>query len=206
MNLRVKDLVFARNEIIIRAGKGRKDRVIAMPADLVVGLQRQMVVAHQVWEMDVRNRVPVQLPTQLARKYPELPFSWHWAFVFPARSTCRHPRTQQTVRYRLPAGKVQQAIRDSRRRLNLDPATTPHTLRHSFATHHLDLGTNVKALQIQMGHSDPRTTMGYCHADAKSVGDPIAQARETSFVVLPASPPDRSRLRFTAARQLLVAS
>jgi site-specific recombinase XerD len=188
-SLRVKDLVFDRKEIIIRSGKGKKDRVLGMPAELVTGLQRQLVVAHQTWEQDFRNKIPVQLPTRLGRKYPELRFSWHWAFVFPARSTCLHPRTHERVRYHVPPNKVQEAVRDSRRRLNLDPATTPHVLRHSFATHLLDGGINVKALQLHMGHNDPRTTMGYCHAEAKSVPDPIERHRAMTLTVLPLAAP-----------------
>jgi site-specific recombinase XerD len=179
VGLRIKDVVFARQEIIIRGGKGKKDRVIGLPADLVVPLQRQFVVAHQKFEQDAHNKIPIQVEHQLARKYPELPWSWHWAWLFPQHTPCKHPRTKETVRWRMPKDKVQQAVRDSRRRLGLDPATTPHVLRHSFATHLLDMGQNIKALQEQMGHVDIRTTAGYCHAEAKSVPDPIAQMRQS---------------------------
>lgn len=96
----------------------------------------------------------------------------------------------------MPHGKVQQAVRESRRRLGLDPATTPHVLRHSFATHLLDMGQNVKSLQEHMGHNDPRTTMGYCHAEAKSVPDPIARLRQTTIYVGNLQP---ARLEFQTA-------
>jgi len=178
VNLRVKDIVFERREIIIRGGKGKKDRVLGLPADLVVPLQRQLVVAHAKFEQDVRNKIPVQLDHQLGAKYREYRHSWHWAWVFPQHTPCAHPRTREIVRYRMPHGKVQQAVRESRRRLGLNPQTTPHVLRHSFATHLLDMGQNVKALQEHMGHNDPRTTLGYCHAEAKSVPDPIARMRQ----------------------------
>lgn len=185
LNLRIKDVVFARNEIIIRGGKGKKDRVIGLPADLVVPLQRQFVVAHQKFEQDASNKVPIQIDHCLGGKYPELRWSWHWAWVFPMHFPCRHPRTRELVRYRVHSSVVQRAVRESRRRLGLDPATTPHVLRHSFATHLLDRGVNVKALQEHMGHNDARTTMGYCHADAKSVPDPLARAVTPVVLVQP---------------------
>lgn len=189
VNLRVKDIIFARREIIIRGGKGKKDRVLGLPADLVVPLQRQLIVAHAKFEQDANNKIPIQTDHQLARKYPEIPWSWHWAWVFPQHWPCKHPRTKQVVRYRMPHGKVEQAVRESRRRLNLDPATTPHVLRHSFATHLLDMGQNLKALQAQMGHNNINTTAGYCHQEAKSVPDPIARMRslraESTLQVVP---------------------
>lgn len=175
VSLRVKDIGFARSEIIIRTGKGQKDRVIALTPDLVVPLQRQMVCAHQKFEMDVRAKVPIAMDRGLARKYPEYQFHWQWAWLFPQHFPCRHPRTQETVRYHLPGGKVQQAVRESRRRLGLHPQLTPHVLRHSCATHLLDQGVNLKALKEHFGHSDIRTTEGYCHAEAKSVPSPLAR-------------------------------
>lgn len=196
VNLRVKDIVFARREIIIRGGKNKKDRVIGLPADLIELLQRQLIVAHQKFEQDAHNKIPIQTDHQLAEKYPEYPWSWHWAWVFPQHFPCRHPRTKMVVRYRMPHGKVQQAVRESRRRLGIDPATTPHVLRHSFATHLLDMGQNVKSLQEHMGHNDARTTMGYCHAEAKSVPDPIARLRQTTIHVGNLQP---ARLEFQTA-------
>jgi integrase len=193
VNLRVKDLVFERREIIIRGGKGKKDRVLGMPEDLVVALQRQLVVAHAKWEQDVRNKIPVQLDGLLGKKYPEYKFSWHWAFIFPQHWPCKHPRTGQIVRYRMPHGKVQQAVRESRRRLGLNPQLTPHVLRHSFATHLLDRGVKVTALQKQMGHSDVRTTFGYDHSEAKSVPDPVALARFDYPVALVYSAPVQAK-------------
>lgn len=173
VSLRVKDVLFARNEIIIRAGKGQKDRVIALTPDLIVPLQRQVVCAHQKFEMDVRAKVPIALDRGLARKYPEYRFNWQWAWLFPQHFPCRHPRTGETVRYHMPGGKVQEAVRISRRRLRLHPQLTPHVLRHSCATHLLDQGVNIKALQEHFGHADLRTTAGYCHATAKSVPSPL---------------------------------
>lgn len=183
ISLRVKDVCFRRNEITIRAGKGQKDRVIALTPDLIVPLQRQLVCAHQKFEMDGRARVPIALERGLGRKYPEYRFSWPWAWVFPQHWPCRHPRTGELVRYHLPGGKVQQAVRECRRELGLHPQLTPHVLRHSFATHLLDQGTNIKALQEHLGHADIRTTAGYCHAEAKSVPSPLRRWTEPAVTI-----------------------
>ena len=179
-NFRVKDIQFARREIIIRGGKGAKDGVIGLPEDLVEPLQRQIVSARLVFERDLQHKIPIQIDGALARKYPEYRFSWHWAWVFPQLNPCPHPRSGEVVRWRISPNTIQQAVRESRRRLGLNPQLTPHVLRHSFATHLLDMGTNLKALQEHMRHSDIRTTAGYCHAEAKSVPDPIARMRELS--------------------------
>ena len=199
VNLRVKDLVFERREIIIRGGKGKKDRVLGMPEDLVIPLQRYLIAAHHTFQADVLNKVPVQLDGQLGKKYPEYKHSWHWFWVFPQHSPCRHPRTGETVRYRMPHGKVQQAVRESRRRLGLNPQTTPHVLRHSFATHLLDRGQNMKSLQVHMGHVNIETTSGYCHAEAKSVPDPMIFVRQISAQpVITISLPLAKRIDFAA--------
>lgn len=192
-NLRVKDIQFASREIIIRGGKGAKDGVIGLPEDLVEPLQRQIVAARLVFERDLRNKLPIQIEGALSRKYPEYRFSWHWAWVFPQLNPCRHPRSGEMVRWRISASVIQSAVRDSRRRLGLNPQLTPHVLRHSFATHLLDVGVNIKALQLHMRHSDIRTTSGYCHADAKSVPDPVARYRMPLMTVLPAIPGNFSR-------------
>lgn len=183
LNLRVKDIRFSRREIFIHGGKGRKDRIIALTEDLVPLFQRQLIVAHRTFEMDCRNKIPLQIPNQLARKYPETRFSWQWAWVFPAQRPCKHPRTGERVRYRMPEASVQRAVRESRQRLGI--FVVPHALRHGFATHLLDSGINIKALQEAMGHKNLETTAGYCHAEALSVPDPLARLRQTSMFVPP---------------------
>lgn len=200
VNLRVKDLRFEQREIIIRGGKGKKDRVLGMPADLVIPLQRYLIAAHHKFEADRLNKIPVQLDGQLGKKYPEYLHSWHWYWVFPQQTPCRHPRTGEIVRYRMPHGKVQEAVRESRRRLGLNPQTTPHVLRHSFATHLLDRGQNLKALQVHMGHVNIETTGGYCHAEAKSVPDPMLFARAVSVQpVITVEPVETRRIEFQSA-------
>ena len=197
VNLRVKDLIFERREIIIRGGKGKKDRVLGLPEDLVVPLQRYLISAHHKFEADVHNKIPVQLDGQLGKKYPEYLHSWHWFWVFPQHTPCRHPRTGATVRYRMPHGKVQQAVRESRRRVGLNPQTTCHVLRHSFATHLLDRGLNMKSLQVHMGHVNIQTTSDYCHAEAKSVPDPMIFARAIpTLPVITIQPLQPARIEF----------
>ena len=115
--------------------------------------------------------LPVALPGLLAKKYPDWRFAWKWAWLFPAHAPCRHPRTDETVRWRCHEANVQRAVRQAARPLGL--CVTPHHLRHAYATHSLNRGVNVKALQLAMGHAHSDTTLGYCHASALSVPSPL---------------------------------
>lgn len=171
LELRVKDLQFEDSKLFIMGGKGRKDRVVSLPCSLVTELQEQLVFAKAVWHRDGQAKLPMQLPHQLAAKYPEYQFAWPWAWVFPLRWPSKHPRTGEMVRYHVLPSAVQQAVKESRRRLGI--SVVPHELRHAFATHCLDRGTNIKALQAAMGHVKMETTAGYCHAEALSVTSPL---------------------------------
>ena len=179
--LRVKDVIFQRNEIFIHGGKGKKDRIIALTPDLVPDFQKQLIFSRRVFEMDVRNKIPIQLPNQLAKKYPEFQFNWQWAWMFPAHRTCNHPSTGEVVRFHMMKDYVQQAVRESRRRLGI--FAQPHMLRHSFATHLMDSGVNQKALQEAMGHKNFETTSGYCHAEAKSVPHPFSRMNFQTTII-----------------------
>lgn len=150
---------------------------------MVEPLKRQMIVALSVWESDCRNQIPLEIPNQLAKKYPETRFSKHWAWLFPGKQPCRHPRTGEIVRYRQHECFLQRAFKIGRQRTGV--MAVPHEMRHAHATHMIEAGTNPKALQEEMGHVDIRTTMGYCHADALSVPDPnfIAQHRPSIVAV-----------------------
>ncbi len=171
LNLRIKDVKIDRRELHIKAAKGKKDRVVRLPDCLVPEILRQIEVAKVTHERDTREKIPVALPHQLARKYPEYQWSKPWAWVFPMHKPCRHPRTGETVRWRMMEDIVQRAVKESRRRLDIQ--VVPHELRHAYATHSLDAGTNIKALQEAMGHVDINTTAGYCHKDALSVQSPL---------------------------------
>lgn len=171
LNLRIKDLDLEGGFLVIRGAKGGKDRVVALPLSVRVEMQEQLARAQALWQHDQANGVPVALPHQLARKYPEYQFAWPWAWLFPAHELCRHPRTGQWVRYRMHEANVQRAIRQARRRLGL--MILPHELRHGYATHCLERGANPRAIQAAMGHSHLETTMGYLHAESLGVHSPL---------------------------------
>ena len=181
LNVRLKDVRWDHRELFIMGAKGGKDRVVRLDEWMIAPLQRQMVVALTVWERDVRNQVHLEIPHQLAKKYPETRFSKHWAWLFPAHQPCRHPRTGEIVRYRMHEVNVQRAFKLARKTTGV--LATPHNMRHAHATHLLDAGVNVKALQEEMGHVDVRTTMGYCHAEATSVPDPHLIVRQSGPVI-----------------------
>src|SRR6185295_311591 len=134
------------------------------------------------------NKVPVLLPEPLARKYPEYRFAWPWAWLFPAHRPCGHPRTGQVVRYRMHEANVQRAIKEARRQLGI--MVQPHELRHAYATHCLERGTNPRAIQTAMGHQSLETTMGYLHAEALSVPSPLDTG--TCLGPSPAASPPRN--------------
>lgn len=171
LNLRVKDLRFDESAVFILGAKGRKDRVVALPCSVVEELREQLVYARTIWQRDRVMKIPVEMPHQLAAKYPEYQFAWPWAWVFPSHQPCRHPRTGEIVRYRMHEANVQRSVKEARRKLGI--AVTPHELRHAYATHSLNRGVNIKALAEAMGHAQIETTAGYCHAEALSVPSPL---------------------------------
>ncbi len=171
LNLRIKDLQFDTSRVFIMGGKGRKDRVIALPCSLAEELKSQLDYSRAVWKRDCENKLPLEIPNQLGVKYPEYKFAWNWAWVFPSHWPCEHPRTGEMVRYRMHEANVQRAIKEARRRIGI--MVLPHELRHAYATHCLERGTNMKALKEAMGHANIETTAGYCHSEALSVKSPL---------------------------------
>lgn len=173
LNLRVKDVDVAHSRLMIWGAKGGKDRVVRVPCGLMAELVLQMKRARVVWEADQLRRMPVEVPGELARKYPKAPFAWQWAWVFPSHVTCIHPRTGERVRYRMHEANVQRAVKSAARELGLDGSVTPHVLRHCYATHVLDAGGNIRDLQEALGHAHLETTQGYVHAAAERVVSPL---------------------------------
>ncbi len=167
-NLRVKDVDLRGQRLLVRAAKGDKDRVVALPCSLYAGLRDQLEAARVTWKRDAAAGIPLQLPGLLAKKYPQSRFAWKWAWVFPQHTPCKHPRTGETVRYRLHEANVQLAIRTA-----TGGDIKPHELRHAYATHSLNRGINPRAIQQAMGHVSLETTMGYLHAEALSVPSPL---------------------------------
>ena len=183
LNWRMKDVQFEGRKLFIMAGKGKKDRVVRMDDWMVEPLQRQIIAALLVWESDVRDRLPLEIPNLLAVKYPDYKFSKHWAWVFPAKHSCEHPRTGETVRYHMHPCYVQRAFKIAGRKTGV--FAIPHLMRHAHASHLLESNlASIKALQEEMGHVDPRTTLGYCHADALSVPDPTILAQNRNVITI----------------------
>lgn len=173
LELRLKDVDFGHSRLVIRGAKGGKDRVVALPCSVMPALQAQLGVAVAVARADAARRLPVQVPHLLAKKYPALVRSPKWAFVFPADRPCRHPRTGDLVRWRCAEQIIQRAVREAARMVELGGVVTPHCLRHAYATHALEQGANIRAVQGALGHSSLETTMGYLHAEADGVRSPL---------------------------------
>ena len=164
LRLRVKDIDFDRRAIIVREGKGAKDRVVMLPASIEPALRRQLAHAHAVWSADRTAGVPgVHLPDALARKYQRAALSWPWFWVFPQSVLSADPRGAGQRRHHQYEQAFQRAFKRALQLADIAKPATPHTLRHSFATHLLLAGYDIRTVQELLGHADVSTTMIYTH-------------------------------------------
>ncbi|TPW14840.1 MAG: integron integrase [Halothiobacillaceae bacterium] len=164
VRLRVKDVDFARREIVVREGKGFKDRVTMLPELVITTLKTHLVKVKALHDEDLTQGFgEVYLPFALDKKYPNAGREWGWQYIFPSKSLSVDPRSGKRRRHHLDEKAVQRAMKQAVRDAGLIKPATPHTLRHSFATHLLQSGYDIRTVQELLGHSDVSTTMIYTH-------------------------------------------
>ena len=164
LRLRVKDVEFERGAIIVREGKGGKDRAVMLPQSLIPSLKAQFARARVLWGADqAAGRGGIDMPDALGRKFPHAAASWTWFWVFPQATHATDPRSGVVRRHHLYDQTFARAFKRALTQAGIHKVATPHTLRHSFATHLLQAGYDIRSIQDLLGHADVATTMIYTH-------------------------------------------
>ena len=171
LRLRIKDVDFEYAQIVVRDGKGQKDRVTILPEGAAGPLREHLAHVHtQHLRAMQRGFGGVELPHALAAKYPVATRDWGWQYVFPAARPCHDPRSGAYRRHHIHETTVQRAVRQAARRIGITKPVGPHTLRHCLATHLLERGYDIRTVQELIGHADVRTTQIYTHVMKKGAG------------------------------------